>query len=276
MRPDISIGQEEWVEQYLDDHPLTTPDEAQEEWELRCVEAEIEAQFSEESAEVSSGQDFDPDDEVPDWELGLPAPTAVASAGVAPSDGEPAEPRGKAPRPNDPRGWNRLLMNEQGPALDVGGTRGAAPKAPPDRGFNWESEERPPPYAVEADEAGIDPNSPVTYYAERARDGFDSKRSTPYLLTNEDGAKEWRNIGSSEECICEVLSADRPLADWQVALRRGRRSAEASAIRAELAPLVAHLVDVQGAQVKAVAGVLDRGRDAVHALLREGRAKSDT
>jgi hypothetical protein len=182
----------------------------------------------------------------------------------------------QASAPTDARTLNRQLMKEQGPALDVGGTRGPAAKAPPDRGFQWESEEQPPPYAVEAEEAGVDAYSPVTYYAERDRDDFDSTRSMPYLLKKADGTQEWRRIGAALRPIREALSASRPLDEWQVALRRGRRSAEVSARRGELAPLIAHLVDVQGAQAKAVAKVLDRGRDAVHALLREGRAKSDT
>jgi hypothetical protein len=178
--------------------------------------------------------------------------------------------------PKDTRAWNRRLINEQGPALGVGGTRGPAPKAPTERGFDWEDDEKPPPYAVEADEYGIHAQSPVTFYAERARDDFDSSASTPYVLTKEDGSKEWRSIGGFPALISQILSTRRPLDEWQVALRRGRRTAEASSIRAELAVLIARLVDVQGAQAKAVAEALGRGRDAVHALLREGRAKSDT
>jgi hypothetical protein len=279
VRPNIDIGREEWVGRYLKEHPLDDPEHAQEAWE------EKEAELAEDAEDVLADScdpdpDFALDDETPEWELGLPPPADTPAVAATPAE-EPEPEEAEAPEDDDLKAWNRLLMKEQGPALGVGGTRGPAPNAPLDGVVNWESEGegKPPPYAVEAEIVGggvLHPQSPVTYYEERARDDFDSKRSMPYRLTTEDGTQEWRNIGGAQGPIREVLSASRPLDEWQVALRRGRRNAEATAIRDELALLIARLVDVQGAQATAIAKVLDRGRDAVYALLREGRAKSDT
>jgi hypothetical protein len=310
VTPNIDLWREQWEEDFLEDFPEATEREIQEAWE-----SERDAKFADpEDVLEPDGSprdaDFAYDDEAAAWEHEVPPEAEATSqeqdewaaetrifkraheleaAGVPPREAVLAaraelERREREARhqaaagdaPTDARTWNRRLMNEQGPALDVGKSRGPAPKAPPERGFEWESEEQPPPYAVEADAAGIDAQSPVTYYAERARDDFDSTRSMPYLCKTAEGTQEWREIGGAVALIREVLSAVRPLDEWQIALRRGRRSAEASAIREELAVLIARLVDVQGAQAKAVAKALERGRDAVHALLREGRAKSDT
>jgi hypothetical protein len=87
-----------------------------------------------------------------------------------------------------------------------------------------------------------------------------------------DGSSEWDGLGTDTEAIRDQLATQlsRPIADYEPALARGRRTAEVDARRKELAGVAADLVLERRATRRAVAEVLGCTEKAVGTLVRLG------